>query len=57
MRTIRDTMSTSFWPAKSWEFGISVSLERRCVRGETYDASFWYTLEEVAHDPCFAVKG
>ena len=32
MRTILDMMSTSFWPAKSWEFGSSVKLERRCVK-------------------------
>ena len=51
MRTILDMMSTSFWPAKSWEFGISVKLKGRSMkRGETYDASFRYTLEEVAHD-------
>lgn len=50
MRTILDMMSTSFWPAKSWEIGNSVSLKRRRVRRETYDASFGYALEEVAHD-------
>ena len=25
-------------------------------RRKTYDAAFGYTLEEVAHDPCFAVN-
>ena len=50
MRTILDMMSTSFWPAKSLEFRISVKLERRIMRRKTYDASFGYALEEVAHD-------
>ena len=51
MRTILDMMSTSFWPAKSWEFGSSVKLKSGSMkRGETYDAAFGYALEEVAHD-------
>lgn len=44
-------LSTSFWPAKSWESGsVFNNLNGRSMRRGTYDASFGYALEEVAHD-------